>query len=91
MKYLANFARTGNPNGEGLPKWYPWDNTKEKEKILALDADLDNIRISYLYDILTVKNVIDLINFELKEPELGRILSYLDAMIPFGIKEPLSN
>ena len=87
MNYLANFARTGNPNEESLPYWYSWDNDKEKEKILVLDADFDDLRISYLKDILTVKSVIDLINSELKEPERGTILSYLDERIPFGVKE----
>jgi para-nitrobenzyl esterase len=87
MNYLANFARTGNPNGEGLPNWYPWSNIKGKDKILVLDAGIDDLRISYLNDILTVKSVIDLINTELKEPELGTILSYLDELIPFGVKE----
>ncbi|MFX1281130.1 MAG: carboxylesterase/lipase family protein [Promethearchaeota archaeon] len=88
MNYLANFARTGNPNGEGLPYWYPWDNTEEKDKILVFDADFDDLRISYLNEILTVESVVDLINSDLKEPELGTILSYLDEMIPFGFKEP---
>ncbi|MFX1434794.1 MAG: carboxylesterase/lipase family protein [Promethearchaeota archaeon] len=87
MNYLANFARTGNPNGEGLPNWYSWSNIKGKDKILVLDADLDDLRIFYLNDILTVKSVIDLINNELREPELGTILSYLDELIPFGVKE----
>ena len=88
MNYLANFARTGNPNGEGLPYWYPWENDKEKDKILVLDAGFEDLRISYLNDILTIKSVIDLINFELKEPELGTILSYFDETIPFGINKP---
>ncbi|MFX0007266.1 MAG: carboxylesterase/lipase family protein, partial [Candidatus Hermodarchaeota archaeon] len=87
MNYLANFARTGNPNGEGLPYWHPWDNTKGKDKILVLDAGFDDIRISYLNKILTVKNVLDLINSDLKEPELGIVLSYLDDTIPFGVNE----
>ncbi len=87
MTYLANFARTGNPNREGLPYWYPWDNTKGKDKIIVLDADNHDLRISYLNDILTVKSVIDIINSELREPELGTILSYLDEFIPFGVKE----
>ncbi|MFW9819772.1 MAG: carboxylesterase family protein, partial [Candidatus Thorarchaeota archaeon] len=88
MNYLANFARTGNPNGEGLPYWYPWDNTKGKEKILVLDAGLEDLRLSYITEIVTSQKVLDLINFELKEPELGIILSYLDDNIPFGINEP---
>ena len=87
MNYLANFARTGNPNGEGLPNWYPWNNIKGKEKIIVLDADFENLRISYLNDILTVKSIIDIIDSELTEPELGTILSYLDEFIPFGVKE----
>ncbi|MFX1575494.1 MAG: carboxylesterase/lipase family protein [Promethearchaeota archaeon] len=87
MNYLANFARTGNPNGDGLPNWYPWSNIKGKDKILVLDAGIDALRISYLNDILTVKSVIDLINSELREPELETVLSYLDDVIPFGVKE----
>ena len=88
MNYLANFARTGNPNGEGLPYWYPWDNTKGKDKILVLDANFDDLKISYLNELLTAKSVVDLIYSELKEPELKTILSYFDELIPFGFKEP---
>lgn len=32
--YLVNFARNGNPNGEGLPAWKPI--TKEQGKVLCL-------------------------------------------------------
>jgi para-nitrobenzyl esterase len=88
MKYLSNFTRTGNPNQERLPYWYPWNNTEGKDKILVLDADIDNLKISYLDDIITVKSVIELINSELKEPDLGKVLSYLDETLPFGVKEP---
>jgi para-nitrobenzyl esterase len=88
MKYLANFARTGNPNGESIPHWSPWNNTEGKNKILILDGDFEDIRLSYLTDIVTVQTVSDLINFELREPELGIILSYLDDLIPFGLNEP---
>ena len=35
--YWANFARTGNPNGEGLPLW-PLYNT-QKEEILDIESD----------------------------------------------------
>jgi len=32
MSYYTNFARTGNPNGPGLPRW-PQYNTANKERI----------------------------------------------------------
>jgi para-nitrobenzyl esterase len=35
--YWANFAKTGNPNGEGLPVWPNYDTAKEE--ILDIQAD----------------------------------------------------
>ncbi len=88
MRYLANFARTGNPNGENTPPWPPWDNTEGKGKILVFDADINDLKVSYIKDVVTVQSVLDLINSELTEPELGNILTILDENIPFGINEP---
>jgi len=88
MNYLANFARSGNPNGEDIPYWSAWDNTEGKNKILVLDAGFEDLRLSYLKDTLTVQTVLDLINLELKEPERGSVLTILNDMIPFGINQP---
>ncbi len=88
MNYLANFARTGNPNGENIPHWPPWNNIEGKEKILVLDAGIEDLKISYLEDIVTVQSVLDLINTELEEPELSAILSFLDDALPFGLNQP---
>ena len=90
MLYLANFARTGNPNGENLPYWSAWDKTEGENKILILDATFEDLRISYLKDIVTPQTVHDLIHSELKDPELGVVLSYLDNNLPFGVNDPES-
>ncbi|XP_076988596.1 carboxylesterase 5A [Tamandua tetradactyla] len=37
MKYWANFARTGDPNGKGLP---PWPAYNQNEQYLQLDLDM---------------------------------------------------
>jgi para-nitrobenzyl esterase len=39
MKYLANFAYTGNPNGWGLPIWKKWSNEEGRTKNIVFDAD----------------------------------------------------
>ena len=82
MDYLANFARTGNPNKVDLPLWPAWDNTAGKEKILVLDAGNDNLKLSCLKERISVQSVIDLIDSELEEPERGNVMAMLDDFIP---------
>jgi para-nitrobenzyl esterase len=41
MAYVAQFARTGNPNGTGssLTEWTPWSNTEDASKRILFDAN----------------------------------------------------
>ncbi|UCE10802.1 MAG: carboxylesterase family protein [Candidatus Thorarchaeota archaeon] len=82
MRYLANLSKTGNPNGEELPHWPAWDNTEGKEKILVLDAGFNELRLSYLSEMITVQSVFGLVNAELEEPERVKVLAMLDDFIP---------
>uniref|UniRef100_A0A4X2LTZ4 Carboxylic ester hydrolase n=1 Tax=Vombatus ursinus TaxID=29139 RepID=A0A4X2LTZ4_VOMUR len=40
MKYWANFARNGDPNGEDLLKWPAYDQNKQEKKINFIDVFL---------------------------------------------------
>jgi len=46
MKYVANFARSGNPNGRGLPVWRGWSNREGGPKVILFDADFDKAQLS---------------------------------------------
>ncbi|MHA3965082.1 MAG: carboxylesterase/lipase family protein, partial [Candidatus Thorarchaeota archaeon SMTZ1-45] len=81
MSYLANFAKTGNPNNENFPLWPAWDNSDGKKKILVLDAGINDLRISYLKEPITIQNVIELVDSELEEPEKGYVKALLDDFI----------
>jgi para-nitrobenzyl esterase len=82
MNYLANFAKTGNPNGGELVHWPVWDNTEGKEKILVLDAGCDDLQLSYLSEAISIQSVINIANTELEEPERARVLAMFDDFIP---------
>ncbi len=82
MGYLANFAKSGNPNHEDLPNWPAWDNSEGLDKVIVLDAGIDDLRISYLKEKITTQNVIELVDSELEEPERGYVKALLDDFIP---------
>ncbi|MFV0382950.1 carboxylesterase family protein [Paracoccus sp. (in: a-proteobacteria)] len=43
--YVKNFIRDGDPNGEGLVTWKPWDSATSGPTQLVLDADMDKASI----------------------------------------------
>jgi para-nitrobenzyl esterase len=83
MSYLANFAMAGDPNDLDLPNWPAWENTEGKDKVLVLDADFTDLRLSYSSEKITVLDVLDLVNSELEEPERGQVLTMLQDFMAF--------
>ena len=83
MNYLANFARSGNPNDNGLPRWPKWNNTEGENKVIVLDADLTDLKISYLNDRIIAQDIIERIKSELDEPLRGKVFTMLDNFIGF--------
>ena len=46
QSYWINFAKTGNPNGPGLPVWEPV--TKENKKLIEFNTEIKMIDDPYL-------------------------------------------
>lgn len=60
MRYLAAFARTGNPNtasGEPLPEWKPWDPAPGGFKALVMDVDGAEPKFSILHDSPSLESI----------------------------------
>ncbi len=82
MKYLASFARTGNPNppGSTLPKWLPWSTRPGAMKALVFNAGPDALALSISTAELTDAVVLKSVTTDLVEPLRGNVLRYLDQM-----------
>ena len=51
--YLANFVKTGNPNGDGLPEWLP--NAEGQNEVLRIgegETRMGDVDIAYLTEIM---------------------------------------
>ena len=46
LSYWTNFAKTGNPNSDGLPKWAPY--TGSGDKVMELGSHVGEIDDKYL-------------------------------------------
>ncbi|MDQ1089729.1 carboxylesterase/lipase family protein [Siphonobacter sp. SORGH_AS_1065] len=55
QEYFANFIKTGNPNGAGLPNWSPV--TSDKEAVLVIDANTKQITDKHLDRYETLEKV----------------------------------
>ena len=55
--YWANFIKSGNPNGEGLPEWTPY--TKDSKQAMDIDYDLHMIdeQTNDFVDLITEYNL----------------------------------
>ncbi|MBW2102683.1 MAG: carboxylesterase family protein [Deltaproteobacteria bacterium] len=59
MRYLANFARTGNPN-EPKPlgfEWRPWSNEAGEPKVIVFDSDMDDAILNMSTEEVTFDSV----------------------------------
>lgn len=87
MEYVAQFARTGDPNrrgtgpGTGWTEWAPWTNTPGAPKCILFDARGDSPAIVMSDIELTDDAVMAAVQTDLAEPLRSRTLNFLSRSI----------
>lgn len=82
MSYVAQFARTGDPNepGAGLTEWKPWSNGVDEPKCILLDANEDEAKIVMSTVELTESGVKETMESEVPESLYLEALQFIDKM-----------
>jgi para-nitrobenzyl esterase len=59
IKYLTNFAKTGNPNEEGLPNWDAYGKKQQKAMFFGEgDIRMDKVNRGKLYKFMLTKKAV---------------------------------
>ncbi len=48
LSFYANFCKTGNPNGDGLPTWTPINNSLDNAPVMQIDVESKEVASSAL-------------------------------------------
>ena len=89
MRYLASFARTGNPNpaGGGLPTWEPWSPAPGGPRRILFDVRGHQPVLEMESTELTDEQVMAAAGSELTEPLRSRTLEFLrTSPLPSGVR-----
>jgi len=83
MAYVAQFARTGDPNepGSDLLTWGPWSNDEGEWKCILFDAGYDATDIEMSTVELTQSGVLEAMKSEVSEPLYSEAFEYLSSFI----------
>ncbi|KUO64984.1 MAG: hypothetical protein APF84_07015 [Gracilibacter sp. BRH_c7a] len=77
MQYTKSFLNYGDPNHDGLSKWYSWQKQEDKPRIMKLNADAEKASAIMSEERLIKEEILDEMNTKLTTEELEIVLGQL--------------